>query len=234
MSTALEFVLVGLIGATVGFVEVLSRYTDSLRSVARLWATWLYAAVNAGAAALVLMLARSNDWTFGIPGDETAARVIGSGVAAMALLRSGIGLVKFGDKEVAAGPGALFTAMLGIFDRVANRTQGEQRSAKAAHCMAGISFEKAQVLLPEHCLLLLKDPTKQESTELANAVSTIAKSTGSDQAKAYNLGVALINFAGPEVTLQAVRTLRSEIEAGPGEEPAATAPPSPEPIVVDL
>ena len=232
MSTGAQYAVVALIGATVGFVEVVSRYTDSLRSVARLWATWLYAAVNAGAALLVLMLARSNDWTFGIPGDKTVARTIGSGVAAMALLRSGVGLVKMGDKEVAAGPGMLFSAMLGIFDRVANRTQGEQRSAKAAQCMAGISFEKAQVLLPEHCLLLLKDPTKQESTELANAVSTIAKSTGSDQAKAYNLGVALINFAGPEVTLQAVRTLRDEISAPPGG--AASTPPSPEPIVVDL
>lgn len=227
MDVPWQFAIVGAIGATVGLVEVLSRYTDSLRFVARLWATWLYAAVNAGAAMLVLALARSNDWTFGIPGDETVARVVGSGVAAMAVLRTGIGLVKIGDKEVAAGPGAFLTAMLGIFDRVVNRKQGEARSAKAAECMAGVSFAKAQSLLPEHCLLLLKDPTKQESQELANAVATIARATGSDQAKAYNLGVALINFAGPEVTLQAVSTLGEEIKRD-------ATPPTPDPIVVEL
>jgi hypothetical protein len=227
MGTPWQFAIVGAIGATVGLVEVLSRYTDSLRLMAKLWATWLYAAVNAGAAMLVLALARSNDWTFGIPGDKTVARVVGSGVAAMAVLRTGIGLFKIGDKEVAAGPGAFLTAMLGIFDRVVNRKQGEARSASAAECMEGISFEKAQALLPEHCLLLLKDPTKQESQELANAVATIAKAAGSDQAKAYNLGVALINFAGPEVTLQAVRTLHEEIKCD-------APPPTATPIVVEL
>lgn len=213
MSRGWEFGVVALIGGTVGLVEVLSRYTDSLRLVLRLVATWLYVAVNAGAAALVLALARSNGWTFGIPGDEQTARVIGSGVAAMAVLRTGIGVFKIGDKEVAAGPGAFLTAMLGIFERVVNREQGESRSASAADCMKGISFEKAKTLLPEHCLLLLKNPTKQESQELAAAVADIAQGDASDQAKAYNLGVALINFAGPEVTKQAIKTLRDEIKA---------------------
>lgn len=215
MSVGLEFAAVAIIGGTVGLVEVLSRYTDSLRLVLGLFATWLYVGVNAGAAAVVLMLARSNGWTFGIPGDPGAARVIGAGVAAVAVLRTGIGVFKVGDKEVAAGPGAFLSAMLGIFDRLVNRRQGEKRSESAGTCMKGISFEKAKALLPEHCLLLLKNPTKQESQELAAAVVEIARGEASDQAKAYNLGVALINFAGPEVTQQAVRTLRAEIQAEP-------------------
>lgn len=235
MSTGWQYVIVGAIGGTVGLVEVLSRYTDSLRLILRLWATWFYAAVNVGAALLVLALARSNGWTFGIPGDEELARTVGSGVAAMAVLRTGIGVFKIGDKEVAAGPGAFLTAMLGIFERVVNRKQGETRSATAASCMKGISFAKAASLLPEHCLLLLKDPTKQESQELAAAVADIAKApSGSDQAKAYNLGVALINFAGPEVTHQAVQTLRAEIAADATPPALATVPPTAQPITVDL
>ena len=235
MSVGWQYAVVGAIGGTVGLVEVLSRYTDSLHLVLRLWATWFYAGVNAGAALLVLALARSNGWTFGIPGDETIARVVGSGVAAMAVLRTGIGIFKIGDKEVAAGPGAFLTAMLGIFERVVNRKQGQTRSATAARCMKGVSFAKAASLLPEHCLLLLKDPTKQESQELAAAVADIAKGdSGSDQAKAYNLGVALINFAGPEVTHQAVETLRAEIEADPAPPTVVRAPATAKPILVDL
>jgi hypothetical protein len=233
MSVGVEYLVVALIGVTVGLVEVVSRYTDSIALVMKLPATWLYAGVNAGAAALVLAMARSNDWTFGIPGDHDVARVVGSGVAAMAVLRTGIGVFKIGDKEVAAGPGAFLTAMLGIFERVVNRKQGHLRSQKSSECMEGVSFARAKFILPEHCLLLLKDPTKEESQELAAAVARIATDQeSSDQAKAYNLGVALINFAGPEVTSQAVQTLRHEIDvpaAGATIELAMPAP-APKPV----
>lgn len=201
-----------LIGTVVGGTELLTKYRDSQRELLRLWSLWLYVGVNAGAACLVLAVARANGWTFGLPLAQHWAQVLGAGIAAMAVLRVGLGFFRFGDRDIPAGPGAVMVAMQAICERNIDRRQAGRRSQRARELMTGVSFVKAVDALPTHCLLALKTASKEESQELAAAVADIAKDErSSDQAKAYNLGVALINFAGPELLAQAVRTLGDDI-----------------------
>jgi hypothetical protein len=179
-------------------------------------AFWVYVAINGSVSAGALALARANGWTFGLNSVTTAnvARVLVSGAAGLAVLRSGIALIRIGDREVPAGPGALITGLLVVIERVIDRTQARDRSRAVATCMKGVSFDRAFKVLPKHCLLLLRNATVDETQALAAAIAEIAEDgSSSDQAKAYNLGIALINFAGPEVLNGAVATLREEISA---------------------
>lgn len=209
-----EYVACVTLGCVVAATELLGRYRDSPRQIAHMAAFWAYLAINGAVSALALALARANGWTFGLGAmtSANAARVAVSGAAGLAVLRSGIALIRIGDREVPAGPGALITGLLVVIERVIDRTQARDRSATAARCMKGVSFDRAFKVLPKHCLLLLRNATPDETQALAAAVAEIAEDgSSSDQAKAYNLGIALINFAGPEVLNGAVNTLREEI-----------------------
>jgi hypothetical protein len=206
-----EYAACAALGALVGAVELLGRYRDSPGRIAGMAAFRTYVAVNAFVSIAALALARANHWTFGITASVNATRVAVSGVAGLAVLRSGFALVRIGDRDVPAGPGAIVTGLLAVIERMIDRKQATERSANVAKCMQGVSFDLAAKVLPRHCLLLLRNATPEETTALAAAVAEIAEESGSDQARAYNLGVALINFAGPEVVKQAVETLHNEI-----------------------
>jgi hypothetical protein len=209
-----EYVTCLLLGALVAATELMGRYRDSPRLISQMPAFWLYVSINAGFSALALALARANNWTFGLASVTTAnvARIVVSGAAGLAVLRSGIALIRIGDREVPAGPGALVTGLLVVIERVIDRRQARDRSAAVAACMKGVRFDRAFKVLPKHCLLLLRNATPEETHALAAAVAEMVEDvSSSDQAKAYNLGIALINFTGPEVLNRAVETLRDEI-----------------------
>ena len=222
-----EYLCCAAIGGVVATTELMGRYRDSPRRILQMAAFWIYVVVNALVSAGTLALARANGWTFGLSSATTAnaTRVVVSGVAGLAILRSGIALIRIGEREVPAGPGAVVTGLLLVIERAIDRMQARDRSAVVRACMHGVSFDRAFEALPTHCLLLLRSATSEETQALTAAVVEIAgDSSSSDQAKAYNLGVALINFVGLEVFIGAVETLREEISATgpPAEAPSGT------------
>ncbi len=162
---------------------------------------------NGVAAGIALLVARANDLGLGGPVNQ----VLVCGAAAMLVLRSAVANVRLGERDVSVGLGAIIESLLATFDRVIDRNQATTRSETVRSLMQHVSFEKAYDALPAHCLYLMVNAPPDDATRLSSNVAQIFGSNYTDQVKAYNLGVVLLDFAGEQVLKGAVKTLGNEI-----------------------
>ncbi len=208
-----SYIITALIGALVGATELASRYRDRPAVLVASPSAWLYALLNAGAAALALLVVDSAGWTFGAtePNTVDVLRVMVASLSAMAVFRSSFFTVRLGDTDVGVGPSTLLTTLLGIADRSVDRRRAADRSATVTKIMAGISFERSRLALPTFVLALMQNVPPAEQHDLGVAVEALSVSRMSDTQKAYALGLLLMNIAGPAVVADAVAALRKEI-----------------------
>ena len=220
----LSYLISAAIGALVGATELASRYRDRPALLAATPSAWLYALLNAGAAALALLVVKSAGWTFGATETTTieALRIMTASLSAMAVFRSSFLTVRLGDTDVAVGPATLLNTLLGIADRSVDRRRAADRTATVTRIMAGISFERSRLALPTFVLALMQNVPPAEQHDLGVAVEALSVSQMSDTQKAYALGLLLMNIAGPAVVADAVAALRKEI--GPEAATAAAEP----------
>jgi len=217
-SAAIPGIVAFAIGAALGATELLSRYKDSPRETLRSGSGLLYMAVNGSAAALAYWLIQVFGLTFGT--DESVRRPIiqttVAGLGAMAFFRSGVFNVRIGSNDVSVGPNLILESFLQAVDRHHDRRMAAPRSKLAASIMEGVSFERARLALPEHCLHLMQNVSADEQDALGETIKGIEDDTLSDRAKAINLGLTLLNLVGKEVLQQAVDTLGHSIKGVPG------------------
>jgi hypothetical protein len=138
-------------------------------------------------------------------------RVLVASLAALAVLRSSLFMVRIGDADVGVGLSTVLTTLLGIADRGVDRRRATDRSRQVTKIMSGVSFERARLALPAFCLALLQNVPPAEQHDLAIAVDALAGSSMSDTQKAYALGLLLMNLAGADVLSDAVSALASEL-----------------------
>lgn len=220
----IPYLIVVALGCLVGAAELISRYRDRPTSLLRVPGTWAYVLLNGSAAAGALLVIHIFDWKFGVrpgPGVE-ATQVLVAGLGSMLVFRSALFTVRVGDEDVAVGFSTLLYSLLTAADRGVDRVQAKNRSDDAGRIMAGISFEKSRLALPTYCLGLLQNVSAEDQADLRTAVDALASSEMTDGQKSLNLGLLLMNVAGPDVVKAAVETLRDEIKRD-------DAPPVPEP-----
>src|SRR5262249_26169001 len=128
--TVLSYVVAAVVGAVVGAAELASRYRDRPAVLVAAPSAWLYALLNAAAAALALLLVESFGWTFGLTEAKAVEvlRVMVASLSAMAVFRSSLFTVRIGDADVGVGPSTLLTTLLGIADRSVDRRRAADRS----------------------------------------------------------------------------------------------------------
>jgi hypothetical protein len=224
--SAIDFVLVGLFGALIAVGELVSRYRDAPRRVLASGGATMYIAINIAAAIAALLTIRIFGWEFGLSGDEARwTQVFVAGFGAMAMFRSSVMIVTVGDAEIAAGPAALLGAYLDAADRAVDRQRAWYRATETADYMEDVDFELAKEALPSFIMTVLQNVSAEEAQTLGSKIRALdVESDMSDRAKALNLGLLLINMAGPDVLDVAVRSLDSEIKRGdPSEQAAAQA-----------
>ncbi|GAA2577424.1 hypothetical protein SMC26_40510 [Actinomadura fulvescens] len=199
----------------VGVAELISRYRDHPGKLVRVPSTWAYVLINGAAGAGSLLLLHTFDWRLGVPSPEMAgaAQVLAASLGSMMIFRSAVFTVRVGDEDVAVGPSTLLSALLAAADRGVDRMQAKVRANEAGDIMRDISFAKARLALPTYCLGLLMNVSAEDQAALRTAVDALGGTDEmTDRQKALNLGLLLINVAGPDVLKAAVETLRSEIE----------------------
>jgi mRNA-degrading endonuclease toxin of MazEF toxin-antitoxin module len=222
MSSLGPYLVAAALGALVGATELISRYRDRPASLIRVVSTWAYVLINAGAGAAALLLMHIFGWDFGAAaGERGAIQVLVASFGSMALFRSALFTVRIHDQDVPVGPSTLLTALLAAADRGVDRMVAQTRSAKSREIMMHVSFKKSQLALPTLCLALLQNVSAEDQRDLRTAVDALAGSDMTDTQKALNLGLLLMNVAGPDVVSAAVRTLRDEIKADPAPKPVA-------------
>ena len=213
MASALDYLIVVALGASVGIGELVSRYRDAPVRALRNRPAFIYIGVNAAAAALSLALVRVFDWEFGLEeGDAVRwTQVIVAGLGAMALLRSAIFRVRVGDQDVGVGASSFLEVVLSAADRAVDRRQAGVRARTVGSIMTKVSFVKAQQALPTLCLALMQNLPPEDQATLARQIEALGRADMEESAKAVALGLALVNAVGEDVLAAAVECLGDEI-----------------------
>lgn len=215
----------------VGVAELVSRYRDRPTTLIRVPSTWAYVLINGAAGAGSLLLLHVFNWRFGVKAPEVAdaTQVLVASLGSMMVFRSAIFTVRVGDEDVAVGPSTLLTSLLAAADRGVDRMQARNRAREAGQIMRGVSYSRAQLALPTYCLGLLQNVSAEEQADLRTAVDALAGVDMTDTQKAHNLGLLLLNVAGPDVLDAAVSTLRDEIVSVPPPRRDPDPEPAPRP-----
>ena len=223
MDAILEWLAVGMIGAAVGAVELISRYKDEPDNALNSWPAVFYLLINALASAGALGLIRVFNWDFGVSEAGAAGwtQVILAGFGAMAILRASLFTVKVGAESVPIGPSRFLEALLIAVDQGVDRKRAQGRSAVVSKVMKEISFEKAYLALPTYCLALMQNLPQAEQEQLARKVTLIRNAKMSPRIKSLLLGLALMNKVGEGVLKAAVEHLGEDLKpASPNPSPA--------------
>lgn len=223
----LPYLTASMLGALIGVAELITRYRDRPASLVRVLSTWVYVLINASAGGVALYLMHAFGWDFGSgrnAGARHVTQVLVASFGSMALFRSALFTIRVHDQDVAVGPSTLLSSLLAAADRGVDRMVARNRAQAAGRIMSDISFAKSHLALPALCLALLQNVAAEDQRDLRTAVDALAASPMTDAQKSLNLGLLLMNIAGPEVVGSAVDTLYEEIKKDrPELEDAATA-----------
>lgn len=212
------YVTVAGLAALVGTGELVSRYRDEPGRAFKSPAATFYLVLNVAAGVFALAMIDVFDWRFGFhaEGNPQALawiRVMIAGTASMTLLRSSLFLVRIGNQDVGIGPSSFLMVLLKATDRAVDRRRATERDKIISDVMKDVSFTKAFAVLPAHCFGLMQNLSKEEQAEVAQQVSAIRDAKTSDRAKAYLLGLTLLNLVGARVLRDAIATLGDDIKA---------------------
>lgn len=209
--TYIDAVLVILIGALVGTVELVSRYRDAPTQALLSVAALVYIVVNAAAAYVALALIDAFGLTFGATESNFQwVRILVAGFGAMALFRSSFFMVNVGDTDVGVGPSSILQTILLAADRGVDRQRARRRAWIVDRAMSNLaSFDQVYGALPTLSLALMQNVTAEEQAELARQIATLKAANMDDRVKLLSLGLALMNVVGEDVLLAAVASLGS-------------------------
>jgi hypothetical protein len=216
---ALEWIIVGALGALVGTGEIMARYTDSPGRAVMTSPGLFYIGLNTVASLVALWLLTILDWHYGqggAPGNEQAVgafRVLTAGLGAVIFLRSAV--ITVGGPEgrrTEIGPSRVLEVILAATGRALDRAHGVQRADTVRRVMTGISFDQARTSLPTYCLALVPASSPELQDSLAAQVSLLAaRQDISENIKLKVLGLLLMNLVGPGVLERAVAELKQEL-----------------------
>jgi hypothetical protein len=215
-----RYALTALFGLLVGATELISRYRDDPMAPLTTIPGVIYIGTNAIASigALWILQTQNVAPTFGGLPPELG-QVLMAGFGTMLFFRSSLFNVRVGETEVAIGPAAVLQIILNSADRACDRLRAGPRSDRVSRIMRGVSFEQAKVQLRLHINALMQNIGEAEQKQLERAIEDIGKVTMSDEAKAYSLGLLMMNIVGEDVLERAVGVLGPLVRVPPPDIP---------------
>jgi hypothetical protein len=230
------YLVVGLLGATVGGVELAKRYRDDPMRSIRKPAALFYLLINIMASIAALSLLRVFHWDLGLNGlQREVAQILVAGVGALTLFRAKLFSPAYRGETFRWSPGGILEQLLAVADDQVDRDQAVRRATVAREVMRTVSFERAAVPLPAYALALRERASEEDQRRLGDDVRSLVEAgpAMTDPVKAQLLGIAVMRFTGPVLLEAAVQGLGDEI-ARPAvvdlnEQPAEPAPSPPLP-----
>lgn len=216
----LAYLFVLIFGAAVGAAELVSRYKDRPHRAVATTPAVFYIALNAGAAvaALYLIFVFGDTLGFGSAGAKWSPAdlikaILLAGFSSLLFFRTSLFKLRVGESDLAVGPSIVLDTLLAAADRAVDRVMAEPRAGFVHELMAEVSFEKAAVILPAHCLALMQNVSSEEAQRITGVVNSLrASSDMPDKIKAFNLGLALLTVVGEQVLSTAVKTLKADLQ----------------------
>jgi hypothetical protein len=215
MSDTTVLVMVILIGAAAGAIELIGRYRDEPARALFSAGAAIYIMVNVLAAVTGLYLLRTvgkGYITETDPLNRSIYQILLAGIGSMTFLRSSIFKLRLNDTEVAVGPAALLDVLLLAADRGVDRRRARARALEVSDAMANVSFDRAITTLPPFCFALMQNLSKDAQKAFSDQVKEVQQNPSIDpHVKSLLLGLALMNVVGVNVVSRATRQLASYI-----------------------
>jgi hypothetical protein len=217
-----SYAVVATVGATVGAIELASRYRDSPGRSLLHSASVVYVLVNSAASMGALFVLHTLQIDYGQTGTASELlQVLTAGVAGLAVLRISISGSSYGDKASRRSVGALLDSLLRVADQQVNRRQARTRASTIRDVMDSIDYARAYKALPAFVLSLLEEPTAEAQARLSEDINSLESSQDlSEHARTQLLGVAILRVAGPDLLEAALRSLGHDLrgccEGSPG------------------
>ena len=212
-----------LLGGGVGAAELISRYKDNPLRALLTAPGFFYVMLNAAGSAAALYLIyifrsqlgfvekASDPW----PSDPGALvkAVLLAGSSSLVFFRSAIFKFRVGDSDLAIGPSIVLDTLLTAADRAVDRVMAAPRAIFVHDLMKDIAFEKAAVILPQHCVSLMQNVASEESQRIVSIVNKLrADKESPNKIKTLNLGLALLSIVGEKVLRTAVDSLLEDLQ----------------------
>jgi hypothetical protein len=228
----------GMLGATVGTAELLSRYRDAPMFVLLSLPGIGYVLINAAASLAAMGLILSFGWKFGAHDDAAAAtQVLVAGLGAMAVFRSSLLTVKAGSDDVGIGPSSVLSIMMAASDRSADRLRAADRAGRVRDIMADVSYAKAKEALPTVAVALMQNLSPSDVAALNIDLGDLEGKKLPDPTKSFLLGLKITNVVSTAVLGASKQSLGASIlvDAEPAPEaPATPRPPHPADVRPDV
>jgi hypothetical protein len=213
-------------GAAVGAAELVARYRDDPAHAVHSRPARLYMLVNGVVGWAAFWLIHSERMplpTELFKGHPLLNALVLGGFGGMALFRTSFFNVRIRDRDVPIGPAAVLQIILRAADRAVDRQRAGPRADEVRRIMQGVSYERAKSALPSYCYMLMQNVSQEERTDLDQWIVSMEKSEIRDDAKAYYLGLQLMNLVGEVVLERAVMGLADRIKGPPRDEPPVLA-----------
>lgn len=221
----LAYPVAALLGALTGAAELAARYRDAPMVAVTSRPGLIYVAANATVSFVIFWLVHAGQLTLPTL-DKTGSvvsQVLVSGVGAMALFRTSVFTLRVKETDIPVGPAAFLQVLLAAADRACDRDRAGPRAQRVTRIMRGVSFVRARLALPLHCLALMQNISTDERTQLNQAIDELARTDMSDEVKGLNLGLLLMNYVGEDVLQAAVDGLGTVIKGPPPDDPPILA-----------
>ena len=226
MNSIVDYLVVLLLGAFIGFIEILSRYKDAPFKVSFSPPGMFYILINALVSAIALWIVRLFGWTFSENPQVSAeitrwTQVIVAGLASMTVFRSSLFVFRFGDQDVSVGPNAILQILLNSVDKEVDRWRGQQRAKVVEAVMEGISFEDAALNLPTVSIALMQNLSATDQDRILKKVEWLLKSDEGkllpEDVKTISLGLEIVNVVGEDVLKAAIDMVNLERNRNQGK-----------------
>jgi len=188
-----------MIGAVVGFSELLSRYRWPVRNILSAAAGWIYLAINGAAALLAYRLAI--DWGFdaGTAGKPEGWRVLAISVLAMVLLRSSLLSVRIGDREVGIGLVTLIEVFLRRAEKVLDQGVSAARWKSVGARTSELAYDATRDYFATVAQTLLQSMTDTEKDSLHRELTKIQESEVDADTKMRLLAICIADRLGDKL-----------------------------------
>ena len=209
-----DFIIVFLLGALCGFIELLNRYSRP-SFMLKCWTGSLYLFLNgiASVAALVLLVYIKN---YNLTCTENPIKFTDdllAGVSAMVLLRSTLINYQYKEKNINVGLGVILQILLDAVEKSYDIALAKYKMKEIPQIMEGVDFYRARAELTSLCINFRESLSKEEVDILNEELDSIKNSNiFSNKNKSIQLGQILSKYFSIELLEQAVNVLKQEIE----------------------
>lgn len=208
----IDWLASALLGASVGWIELLSRYKDEPVRLLAIGSAHVYASLNSAGSLAALYAIHVFAWDFGAtdPGASRVLQVLLSGVGGMAVLRSSLFNLKIGNSVVPVGPSVMLITLLAVADNGVRRARVRRRAPLAQAIMKGISFQDTGSTLVSYCVRLMQNLADEDEKIIRKGADSIARENLADSHKSVLLGLLLLDYLGPDALEAAVGLVRED------------------------